>query len=83
MSRKKGSGVQSAKIEQIPTADLIPYARNSRTHSDEQVAQIALAVSYASGSRASFGKNIFVESHRHAASSRHFMRSAYLSPTAK
>ena len=44
MSRKKGSGVQSAKIEQIPTADLIPYARNSRTHSDEQVAQIAASI---------------------------------------
>jgi ParB-like chromosome segregation protein Spo0J len=29
------------KIEQIPTADLIPYARNSRTHDDAQVAQIA------------------------------------------
>lgn len=28
-------------IEQIPVSDLIPYARNSRTHSDEQVAQIA------------------------------------------
>jgi len=29
------------KIETIPTADLIPYARNTRTHSDAQVAQIA------------------------------------------
>ena len=29
------------KIEQIPTADLVPYARNTRTHSPEQVAQIA------------------------------------------
>ena len=29
------------KIEQIPTESLIPYARNSRTHSPEQVAQIA------------------------------------------
>jgi DNA modification methylase len=29
------------KIEQLPTADLIPYARNSRTHSPEQTAQIA------------------------------------------
>jgi ParB-like chromosome segregation protein Spo0J len=29
------------KIEQLPTADLIPYARNTRTHSAEQVAQIA------------------------------------------
>jgi ParB-like chromosome segregation protein Spo0J len=31
-------------LEQIPTADLIPYARNSRTHSDEQVAQIAASI---------------------------------------
>jgi DNA modification methylase len=29
------------KIEQLPTADFIPYARNTRTHSPEQVAQIA------------------------------------------
>lgn len=28
-------------IETLPTADLIPYARNTRTHSPEQVAQIA------------------------------------------
>tara|TARA_R110000823_G_scaffold303153_1_gene424485 strand:+ start:102 stop:755 length:654 start_codon:yes stop_codon:yes gene_type:complete len=28
-------------IEQIPTADLIPYARNARTHSEQQVSQIA------------------------------------------
>lgn len=37
----KGSGVS---IEQVPTEDLIPYARNSRTHSDEQVAQIAASI---------------------------------------
>jgi hypothetical protein len=29
------------KIEQIKTSDLIPYARNSRSHAPEQVAQIA------------------------------------------
>ena len=29
------------KIEQWPTAKLLPYARNARTHSDAQVAQIA------------------------------------------
>jgi DNA modification methylase len=29
------------KIETIKTAELIPYARNSRTHSESQVAQIA------------------------------------------
>jgi len=32
------------KIEQIPVDRLIPYARNSRTHSDEQVAQIASSI---------------------------------------
>jgi len=33
-----------SKIEQIALTDLIPYARNSRTHSDEQVAQIAASI---------------------------------------
>lgn len=28
----------------VPTDSLIPYARNSRTHSDEQVAQIAASI---------------------------------------
>lgn len=32
------------KIEHRKTADLIPFARNSRTHSDEQVAQIAASI---------------------------------------
>ena len=32
------------KIEQIEVEKLIPYARNSRTHSDEQVAQIAASI---------------------------------------
>jgi len=31
-------------IEILPTAGLIPYARNSRTHSAEQVAQIAASI---------------------------------------
>jgi ParB-like chromosome segregation protein Spo0J len=34
----------SQEIENISTADLIPYARNSRTHSDEQVAQIMASI---------------------------------------
>ena len=38
---KKGSGVESGQIEQIATAELIPYARNARTHSEQQVQQIA------------------------------------------
>jgi len=28
-------------LEYLPTDSLIPYARNSRTHSDAQVAQVA------------------------------------------
>lgn len=32
------------QIEQRRVEDLIPYARNSRTHSDEQVAQIAASI---------------------------------------
>ncbi len=32
------------KVERRPIASLIPYARNARTHSDEQVAQIAASM---------------------------------------
>lgn len=32
------------RIESLPTADLVPYARNARTHSDAQVAQIAASI---------------------------------------
>ncbi|MGE0805095.1 MAG: site-specific DNA-methyltransferase [Burkholderiaceae bacterium] len=32
------------KIEQWPTAKLLPYARNARTHSEAQVAQIAASI---------------------------------------
>ena len=39
-SEKTGKGADG-KLEQVATADLIPYARNARTHSDSQVAQIA------------------------------------------
>lgn len=31
-------------IKKVPTGDLIPYAANSRTHSDSQVAQIAASI---------------------------------------
>lgn len=31
-------------IEMLSTEDLIPYARNARTHSDEQVSQIAASI---------------------------------------
>lgn len=32
------------KIERIAVSALVPYARNSRTHSDEQVRQIAASM---------------------------------------
>lgn len=32
------------QIERLPISDLVPYARNSRTHSDEQLAQIAASM---------------------------------------
>ena len=37
----KGAGGQPVQIETIRTAELVPYARNSRTHSEIQVQQIA------------------------------------------
>ena len=49
------------KIEQWPTAKLLPYARNARTHSDEQVAQIAASeasrVAYISCNPASWARD--------------------------
>lgn len=36
--------IETLKIEQRKVSDLIPYAANSRTHSDEQVAQIAASI---------------------------------------
>lgn len=36
--------IEAPKIEQRLVADLIPYAANSRTHSDAQVAQIAASI---------------------------------------
>ena len=32
------------KIESLPIERLIPYARNSRTHSDAQIAQVAASI---------------------------------------
>jgi len=40
-SRKMGKGKATREIENVATATLIPYARNARTHSEQQVAQIA------------------------------------------
>ena len=34
----------SDKVERKPTNELIPYARNSRTHSEEQIGQIAASI---------------------------------------
>ena len=36
-----GRGKAANEIENVATATLIPYARNARTHSEQQVAQIA------------------------------------------
>ena len=36
--------VNAAKIEHVPTGKLIPYANNARTHSAQQVAQIAASI---------------------------------------
>ena len=46
------------QVEQIPVSDLIPYARNARTHSEQQVAQIA-------GSIQEFGFNnpVLIDAH--------------------
>lgn len=47
MTTKKETEVQTCgniKIEQRKTAELIPFARNSRTHSDEQIGQIAASI---------------------------------------
>ena len=35
---------QNLTIKYLPVEDLIPYARNSRTHSSEQVAQLASSI---------------------------------------
>ena len=40
IEKVKGAG----KIERIAVETLLPYAKNSRTHSDEQVAQIAASI---------------------------------------
>jgi DNA modification methylase len=44
MSEGKNCKLPKIDIEQLPVDLLIPYVRNSRTHSDEQVAQIAASI---------------------------------------
>ena len=39
-----GAAVETPQLQQLALDALIPYARNSRTHSDEQVAQIAASI---------------------------------------
>ena len=41
---KSGPAWPADSVERRPLASLIPYARNARTHSDEQVAQIAASM---------------------------------------
>ena len=45
------------KIEQWPTAKLLPYARNARTHSEDQVAQIAASIKEFGFTKAGVNKN--------------------------
>ncbi len=44
MNTKARDMIEAPKIEQRSVAKLIPYASNSRTHSDAQVAQIAASI---------------------------------------
>lgn len=48
MSKKTGAASEQAwpadAVERRLVADLIPYARNARTHSEEQVAQLAASI---------------------------------------
>jgi DNA modification methylase len=41
---KKRVETEQLQVVYLPLADLLPYARNSRTHSDEQISQIASSV---------------------------------------
>ena len=44
LTRPRTETEMTPKIETRLVADLIPYASNSRTHSDAQVAQIAASI---------------------------------------
>ena len=44
MPKPKSPAWPADAVERRPVASLIPYARNARTHSDEQVAQIAASI---------------------------------------
>lgn len=44
MTKAQREGDLSPSFTKVAVADLIPYARNARTHSDEQVAKIAASI---------------------------------------
>jgi len=44
MTKANQTHDQSIQVEYVAVADLIPYVANSRTHSDEQVTQIAASI---------------------------------------
>ena len=44
MTTKSHKTNPADKVEQWPIEKLVPYAKNSRTHSEEQVAQIAASI---------------------------------------
>lgn len=44
MTKQQATQWPADRVERRPVADLVPYARNARTHSDEQVAQIAASI---------------------------------------
>jgi site-specific DNA-methyltransferase (adenine-specific) len=44
IARPRSETEMTPKIEQVAVADIIPYASNSRTHSDAQIAQIAASI---------------------------------------
>ena len=44
MTKQKGEGGRSLKIENIKTESLVPYARNSRTHTPDQVLQVSRSI---------------------------------------
>lgn len=44
MAKKPKAGNPADSIEQVDLADLEPYARNSRTHSDEQIDQLVRSI---------------------------------------
>lgn len=49
------------KLENLPINTLVPYARNSRTHSPEQIAQIAASIHEFGISQAEFARQLGVD----------------------